>query len=193
MRSRQVADAVDCPLQLLLETARGLMAAQDLAVAHPLGGRDRARRGRPRRRPAGGPDWPGLGSGWVVAVARRPASRRRSRASTPTSATWLASGPPRPPAGTTGSSAAPWSTPSRSSPSTRCTGRPPTRSAAHRTWSTPTTEHGRVARQQPCTLDGRFVDPAVVAGAQLTLRLAALDSTTSSTTSTSTTSTEENR
>ena len=36
----------------------------------PLGGRDRARRGRPRRRPAGGPDWSGLGSGWVVAVAR---------------------------------------------------------------------------------------------------------------------------
>lgn len=67
----EVADALGCPLQLLLESARGLMAARELAAAHSwvrgigLGEADLAADLR-----LGGPDGLTWARGWVVAVAR---------------------------------------------------------------------------------------------------------------------------
>ena len=64
LRSASVAEALGCPLQLLLETARGLMAAPELASAHPtsrasaLGEADLAADLR-----VGASSWPRLGSG----------------------------------------------------------------------------------------------------------------------------------
>lgn len=66
-----VADALGCPLQLLVETARGLMAAPQLAGAHPLvagiglGEADLA--ADLRVGASSGLDW---ARGWVVAVSR---------------------------------------------------------------------------------------------------------------------------
>jgi citrate lyase subunit beta/citryl-CoA lyase len=66
-----VATALDCPVQLLIETAVGLMAARDLAVAHPavagigLGEADLA--SDLRVAASRGLDW---ARGWIVAVSR---------------------------------------------------------------------------------------------------------------------------
>ena len=198
---RQVGDAVDCPVQLLLETARGLMAAQDLAVAHPsvvgisLGEADLA--ADLRVAPAG-LDW---ARGWVVAVARA-ASLPSPVQSVYTNVSDLAG-----------------------LRTTTAGGRDHGffgRSVVHPKQIEPVHEVYRptedeLSRAQDVvnaydrardrgeaaalTPDGRFVDPAVVAGAQLTLRLAALDrpgqsisiAASANTTSTSTTTTEENR
>lgn len=66
-----VAETLSCPLQLLVETARGLMAAPELASAHPrvggigLGEADLA--ADLRVGASSGLDW---ARGWVVAVSR---------------------------------------------------------------------------------------------------------------------------
>lgn len=67
---RTVADRLGCPLQLLVETASGLMRAEELARAHPLvagialGEADLA---ADLRVAPSGLDW---ARGWIVAVAR---------------------------------------------------------------------------------------------------------------------------
>jgi citrate lyase subunit beta/citryl-CoA lyase len=212
---RQVGDAVDRPVQLLLETARGLMAAQDLAVAHPsvvgisLGEADLA---ADLRVAPSGLDW---ARGWVVAVAR-------------------AAGLPSPVQSvyTNVSDLAGLRTTTARGRGHGFFGRsvvhPKQIEPVHEVYRPTGDEIDRAqdlvnaydrARERgeaaALTPDGRFVDPAVVAGAQLTLRLAALDrpgqsistaartaggtsttstsTTSTSTTSTSTTSTEENR
>ena len=200
----QVADAVGCPVQLLLETARGLMAARDLAVAHPsvvgisLGEADLA---ADLRVAPTGLDW---ARGWVVAVAR-------------------AAGLPSPVQSvyTHVSDVAGLRTTTADGRSHGFFGRsvvhPKQIQPVHEVYRPTEDELSRAqevvnaydrarVRGEAAALapDGRFVDPAVVAGAQLTLRLAALDrphpsartgasTSTTSTTSTSTTSTEENR
>lgn len=190
---RQVADALDCALQLLLETARGLMAAQELVAAHPsvagiaLGEADLA--ADLRVAPAG-LDW---ARGWVVAVAR-------------------AAGLPSPVQSVytdVGDLAGLRSTTAAGRDHGffgRSVVHPKQIEPVHGAYQPTEAELSRArevvnaydrARERgeaaALTPDGRFVDPAVVAGAQLTLRLAALDPPGSSTTATSTTSTEENR
>jgi len=193
---RRVAHTIDCPLQLLLETARGLMAAQQLATVHPsvagisLGEADLA---ADLRVAPTGLDW---ARGWVVAVARAAelpspvqsvytdvADLEGLRSST-------ASGRDQ---GFFGRSVV---HPKQIQPVHDVY--QPTNEELSRAQDVVNAhdrarERGEVAALTP---DGRFVDPAVVAGAQLTLRLAALaqpDGRTERSSTASTTSSEENR
>lgn len=193
---RRVGDTIDCPLQLLLETARGLMAAQQLATAHPsvagisLGEADLA---ADLRVALTGLDW---ARGWVVAVARA------AGLPSPVQSVYTDVGD------------------LEGLRSSTATGRDQGyfgRSVVHPKQIQPVHDvyqptHEELSRAQDVlnahdrareggevaalTPDGRFVDPAVVAGAQLTLRLAALDQPegrTERSSTASTTSSEENR
>jgi len=194
---RQVADALDCPLQLLLETARGLMAVRELVAAHPsvagiaLGEADLA---ADLRVAPTGLDW---ARGWVVAVARA-AGLPSPVQSVYTDVRDLAGLRTTTAAGRDhgffGRSVV---HPQQIEPVHQVYR--PTEDEVSRAQEVVNAYDRALERGEAAALtpDGRFVDPAVVAGAQLTLRLTALDrpssSTTSTRSSTSTSSTEENR
>jgi citrate lyase subunit beta/citryl-CoA lyase len=174
-----VADALGCPLQLLLETARGLLAAPHLAVAHPavagigLGEADLA--ADLRTGSSSGLEW---ARGWVVAVAR---------------AVGLAS-----PVQSVYTSVADLDGLRATTAAGRELGffgrsvvHPRQIAPVHEVYR-PTGEETARAREvvealesargrgeaAVLTSDGRFVDPAVVSRAQLVLELAALDQPT---------------
>lgn len=185
-----VAEALGCPLQLLVETARGLMAAPELASAHPhvagvgLGEADLA--ADLRVGASSGLDW---ARGWVVAVSRA-AGLPSPVQSVYTDVADLAG--------------------LRSSTITgraqgffgRSMVHPRQIAPVHDVYR-PTADDTARAKELVAALegaakrgdaavltdDGRFVDPAVVAQAQLVLELASLDTSTS----TAEIRTEENR
>jgi citrate lyase subunit beta/citryl-CoA lyase len=185
-----VAEALGCPLQLLVETARGLMAAQDLATAHHrvwgigLGEADLA--SDLRVGASSGLDW---ARGWMVAVSR---------------AAGLAS-----PVQSVYTDVADIVGLRASTLAGRLQGffgrslvHPRQIAPVHDVYR-PTADESARARELVAALeaaaqrgdaavlteDGRFVDPAVVAQAQLVLELASLDTSTPTTN----TRTEENR
>lgn len=171
---RTVAERLGCPVQLLVETARGLMRAEKLSRAHPavagiaLGEADLA---ADLRVTAAGLDW---ARGWIVAVARS------AGLPSPVQSVYTAV------ADLDGL---------RTTTSTgrahgffgRSVVHPMQIETIHEVYRPADDELGRArdvlaaydsARERgeaaALTPDGRFVDPAVVAQAQLTLELAAL-------------------
>ena len=128
------------------ETARGLMAAQDLAVAHPRWPGSRS--ARPTSPTCGWLRlaWTGLGGGWSRSRVRPASSPVQSVYTDVRDLAGLR--PPRPPAGTIffGRSVV---HPQQIEPVHEVYRPTDDEIGSHRTWSTPTTAHGSVARQQP--------------------------------------------